>query len=1418
MSKSCKETTKKYKRLPPPQAVPFKGFDFAKIKSREPVARKLEEFLKKSRETKFFTVALIRAEWGEGKTDAYERYIKPQAEKRGDYAYLVSTSTIVNKLSKADILFPIGPPESVTLLTSIFYALKDELRARDEDDSLLPDHQEYKDPLHYIQKVLQNHLSEKTDKRMYLFVDEFEEILIHSSDIQKKILSGIKELINGQLKMVHEGGFFAGQLHVILACTPYAYNIIREDVELAQIFGSFASRISPNLIDLPQINKREAFQFLIDILRFSYEGTLPHPLPIKSSGILNGIYTVSQKSLRALVQLLTDLLSVASLNGELRIIDYEHFLNTLRGKEIGIYGGSTKCVDDELLIKTEAALRNIRDYGKECTSLFRLLVGEYKAFSIEEIRQRLGIIGDQDVHNYVEIINQELKKIGIERAITRLQPLREDKNIEEVIDVLKPVEKEIVLPKSRISIDKFEDETIFFEIDSKGNLLTFMFLPREMEETQRIFDISDDEAEYLQRKLSNYFVPIAQKRHFALSRELTDQLFPSLTWMLIDFVIDRSKRMNLWREAMKNFSDMVSPLRDGMIETLNKSDKFNITLSSDSFNLNYTLSSGIQVALPTAFYTTTTRVNMNDIKNLRELLDREKPSLILLVHVGGIDDDASNELNLMPKVMPIHIKLVRAQQLIVLSLARKRGIEINDKLAESRLREMLYELEFGRKFDSWLEKCRKEGLLIEDLKKAYGESDRSLAQAMTYYTGTIDEEVTLQRVFEEAMKLQSFTLYGTREVSFAPLDIETIEKFSEYHHDLLSNEFLKDRGKGKVQVTFNPIEQKIVGAIGKTRISIRELKRKFIVFAQNKGIFEQVYLPILRSKGLIQVGKEEVIRVDKKGIEQRVRKKFKDYSDTITEKRKQPWWSYAHICNSKERADRVIMLDNFDQYLRKLRQKLDTPSITYNDEVSLRLMCLLDILLDHFNATLEPRVSKAWNRGRSIINEALEKKNEIESILDRLLEDYNRFCEKTYARNDVDDYVNLKAYHERLDKVGKKEYSLQDIEKGLDVLATQFRALRKYEGVPRYFYFGRPEEEASYFNYKVYELERTLGAFSKRFEEVKKKCDEILRKRERITNVGNQIKARLFQYAIDKAYKVSFALHDNLVQCQMMPIRAKPLTRLSLDDVKGFFEEFDTALNEFDRKVSTSLTYLNLILSKEKTIILMKDNILRKAENTKKFFETEGKLFSEASAILSEVTRMTSEYDQLVIDVQGLGKTPLNIDQLNERAKGMEANLGEIMSFFNGLEQRLQDLYKESVEVLETYKENVERFLKVLKEARTDVTMLGRAFDATISEAIEGIRKLSLGKEISITWKEIWEDLERIKHKLFNEVKNVLSEDEFNVLFTVVDASTKKEWLDTSGLIQQIVSDFGKSEKEAKDLIDTLINKQLLKPGVSLPI
>ena len=63
---------------------------------------------------------------------------------------------------------------------------------------------------------------------------------------------------------------------------------------------------------------------------------------------------------------------------------------------------------------------------------------------------------------------------------------------------------------------------------------------------------------------------------------------------------------------------------------------------------------------------------------------------------------------------------------------------------------------------------------------------------------------------------------------------------------------------------------------------------------------------------------------------------------------------------------------------------------------------------------------------------------------------------------------------------------------------------------------------------------------------------------------------------------------------------------------------------------------------------------------------------------------------------------------------------------------------------------------------------------------------------------------------MFDEVKNVLSEDEFNALFAPINSSTKEKWLYVSALAAHRFSGFGKTDKEAKDLVEALINKQIL--------
>ncbi len=1416
------EYTSKYVRPPPTHPVPFAGFKFAKIPSREPVERRLNQALKKTREATTLTVTIIRAEWGEGKTDAFERYIKPEVESHGDIAYLVSTSTIINKLSKASVLLPTSPPESVTLLSIIFYSIKDELIYRNEDCSRFPDENIHKDPYTYITKVLQNHLTAKTKKRMYIFIDEFEEILIHPPEVQKKFLSGLKELINGQLKIIHTDGEFQGCVHFFIACTPYAYNRLKEDVALKEIFGSISSRIGTNIIDLPQISRNEAIQFLLDILRYCYNGKLPTPLPIKNAGVLNGISTISQRNLRPMIQFIGELLNAASTDDKLAVIDYQIFIDTMRGREISVFGETTSCIDDDLLTKIERTLLNVKIYGTKCLELFKLLAGELKPFSLQEIETRLGLEGGQ-IHSLVEIINQELSKILIPKAISRLMPLKDGKDINEAIDSLNPVENSILLSHNKIPLNKFYEEFVHYEVDENGRIKPILVIPKDDDEILRAFEIFEDvrideeDVKFLKRKLEKFLEPFAKDTKFMLSKELSLQLFPSPVISQIDFIEDRQKRMGLWREAIKNFADMGRALRDGFIEVINSSEEFKISGVHDAYTLKCYLQPGIETAVSVAIYASTIGININDVERIKDILRKEKVDLLLLLYVGTMDEDASEELSNIPRVLVIQLKTIRAQQLIALSLARDRGFKVNDKILKGKLELIYHEVGFFKLFSNWMETCKNQGILITDLIKTSGEKDKDLADAMVYYLEKIGQRLTFQSVYEHVEQLRSFTIYGTK-APFCPFDVEKPEDLKIYQKDLVANGFIKEYGDGTLEILLTPVEQKILELVKRDINTIEEIKSNLIIIAQNKDLVEQVYLPILESKGLLIIEKNNIKLVDLKDLENKTVKEFQVYCKKIEEMKNQ-YWDYSHICISKERESKVIMIEEFDNFLKQLWSQYENIEIKYNEELRARLFHLITALLKYFNEALYPTVYNAINKGREMVKQIDQCFEDAELKLSRILEDFNKYSDKKYTLKDIEEYNILLELKEDVQKRLSKVYTREEIEKEVDFLEnTIYRVTGKFEEYPKYFYFRKPPKEASYFNFKVYNIEQGLKQVESKKEEIADECDEILDCIDDSAEYHNEIGAKLTKYDISEVYKLSKVIFNLLKSCQVAPIKAPQLAFLSLKDVESFFRELFKTLKEYSSKIEVSLNIINDLIKNEKNLNSAKNIILSKISNLKGFFEgyeSETKIIEN---IASKIEEIDNKYKSICQSGQSLGENIKGIDEFNKVAREKLNELSDLIKLLDEIDDELKEICQERINHIEVYHSSITKMLDVLKEAGEDATALKKAFKQIAEDAIGYLNSLSLGNTVKVKWREIEEDLSSLKKQLLDRVKRILSEEEFEVLLLIVEKATTKRWLAFPEIIDDISSTLIKEPKQVSEIIERLADKKLLKKGISLPI
>ncbi|MCD6417830.1 hypothetical protein J7M00_03495, partial [bacterium] len=123
--------TRAFSRLPNVSGVHFEGFEDVTIESRSVVKKDIEDFIKYcKKDAKGTATRVILGEWGEGKTEAYYRFIVPLVKKQNDYAFFVSASTLANCYNdeKTIKLLRTTTLTALRFLVAIFKGIRDETK------------------------------------------------------------------------------------------------------------------------------------------------------------------------------------------------------------------------------------------------------------------------------------------------------------------------------------------------------------------------------------------------------------------------------------------------------------------------------------------------------------------------------------------------------------------------------------------------------------------------------------------------------------------------------------------------------------------------------------------------------------------------------------------------------------------------------------------------------------------------------------------------------------------------------------------------------------------------------------------------------------------------------------------------------------------------------------------------------------------------------------------------------------------------------------------------------------------------------------------------------------------------------------------------------------------------------------------
>ena len=1428
------EVTEKFKRLPPLAGIPFVGFDFARIESREPIAGQLRSyidyFIDKATSP---TVQVIIGEWGEGKTEVFERYLKPEVESSGNYSYFVSASTVARSFAQVGMDSPLA---SVHFLGALFNAIRHETKS-----AKIPKFEKFLSTEEWLTAILETHASPQRGKgKIFIFIDELEDLIILDPDALKKILSGLKEIVNKQFKPTTEWGKYPGALCFFLLCTPDAYNKMQKDPDVAEVFGGWERRVRK--IKLQPVTKVEGIKFLFDLLRYAYKEEIPSPSPMKSSGILHTLQAIGQGNLGALVTLFTILLNNASLNeNQMRVITGEWLLDSLCNENISIHGGSARCVEKGTLSEIEGVLEDKNNKGK---ALFRLLAGELKPFSESELKERLELPTEDDALQLVKDVIFKLENAGIPNGFIRLLRFKQGISFKEVCQNLREEIKE-----NEIRIDNFNRKLIDFEddltyVDLKDNVLTTgLFFPWDAGMIQAFFEgTSPESCKRIQHRLRD--IVDGSKFYYTLSNTLITRLFPTPVPVGLEFIKDRDLRLKLWRDATTRFPDLFRENMPQAILSLIKCiDLFE--LQPDGFRqlrngASTTIREKVSKAAVSSYWCAHYGdIGAQDIKRIYNDIQDVKPvHLIMLFHIGelteeGEDEIVARELESHLLRVPLHTNLTK--QLIIAYKSRK---DYEGKLDEkvfndSTTRILRTEIEIDSRLTNWLEEGVKTGLVIRDIKRGTARSEKDLADALKFYINSCGLRGTPEEIYKENTELLGLIPFGQR-VGFAP-DIESCEQFRKYTSDLISNRFVRETPEGRIESITSPSEQRILDIIQKEgTLSGKEIENYFVICAEAKNIVQDLYLDVLKHKGLIKERNNLFTIASRQKILTEAEEKYKSIQAILdTRKSDAEWQTFAHIFVTKQRASRLITIDQLHSSLERFYQSIQKIPQQDTDNVLLQRANLLCVLIEYSKDNLLPKINGAIAKAKQIRSATIEKVEDCEANLENLIRDYNKWLRANATASNLKEYRDLETGKAQLIQICKTPLSREELEQqgkllGKKGVQSSYQCDRegyvtKLEVGEGLFSFRRWQERDAFFNIRLLQLEQEAGNLESKVEQCNNRINSIKQIIEELDIGGDEARSKLLAIRIGEDCKISKTFYEFLmtdvtaVQQQdsaatnerktIQPV----LTLRSIEDdlknrlrpLKMRWQKVDAAINTFEDLLNSEYAFLTA----DKDCSIIQERLAIQAD-VNEYASAIEQFGSEVQNLQKSYVALEAELSKK-LDVEGL----LSINVIDKIKTKLEQGAVQLQN----IQEELNNIWPRYIGKCRDFITIIHKTLKLVQKHSLDVNtqQLNEHCDMLSTELT------NITTDDSEVRMSMFEGSKaRIREETLELMKESLDKEHGLILISVIEKSesSQEKWFDEISLVGEISTVVKRPKGEVRRMLRSLIEKGYLNVGISIPI
>lgn len=1409
------ETTKNFVRYPPITGVSFSGNDEIIIESRSEIEKEIKDFINYCRDNAEGVAArFILGEWGEGKTDTYERLIKPEITSSSDYLFFLSASRLKNSYENESVMnfakFSLFEPDR--LLTHLFNVIK----ASPETKDLIPEMKT--NPKSFLNNSLES-LLKNNNKRIFIFIDEFEELLLYPKTLQK-VISGIKEAINGdfEVESLAENGKYKARLHFFVSCTPDAYYKIQVTHDF--IMPGFDRRVGK--IRLTQITKEEGLKYLVGLLKYSYTSNekieLPQKLPISNLSVFNTLLRVSQRNMGNLTSLFTEIFKSLVNNDKLEILNYSKMLNLLKKHEITAYGGQTPCIDNNFdrIIKYLNETSRTND-GKECKEIFQLLIGELRPILINEISKT--VYKDEDhVEKLVNTINNEIKENDkIERSIIKVAPLEGDKNIDDLVYLLTEQEyikdhKTFNIPSIKFSepIEKFKERIIFYDLNEDAELIPKVFLPINKEDTKAIFDdlIDNDGAS----ELNKIFTKIISNEVAYLANEsILNLIYPTPIPLDTAYFSNEEEKLKLWRYLSHNLNDEYEKnILEAFYIFMSESEVFKLDKNNSNIKLiDPETNSKINIKL----LLVNGDVKVQDITKANEMLNKDfATNLVLILHNGEFSQEAYEALSIKSlgpedkyQIMGIQLHHSIAKKILFgyKSLTEYKEY-IDEDLFKGVCREKIEELNLKGKIKEWLEYQEKEGLVINQIKLKNSPNAKTFADGLKLYLN-YDGSHSPEEIYNLNMNgILLYKKYGGK--GFIASDFEDgPNEITKVSFDLKENGFLGEND-GKYYVTTNPVENKIYEFINNKggTVSLKDLKSYFIIRDRNDRAFQDVFVNILKYKGIIkQSGKSDpILKIS--NVEEAIEdltNSFEVYKNNVNNDN---FKRFGHYYVRKLRASKLILFEEFDSFL----------TTTYKEANSSNDLLKINIcskILENFNKNFLISINAAAISAPTIINDIDDIKSDLDDSLGNIIKKSVLWIKFDLNKNDIVEYKGLLEDFDEINELYMKKFSKDELLIEIEKLESKFK--REYpdeykQKLLEIFGFSKDNDTKPYYNIKIYLLDQKKNKFTLKASEIRQNLDKIDSKFDLIGDRKIELEGRLekIKKTVSKENKLAFYMYKQLETANISPDTSVKSAAGTIDLI-SLLKSSEESLKIIGDRTGLVIKFTDLIEKINIAEINFLSNLNGKKEDHliyKKICDT--KNFDEdVKKLKDEINELQNKYDE--IDMEELRK---DID----KRKRLISILKEWSDL---LEIRSEAISLEWEKYQNDNRKSMDKIIKTLDilETKEDINK------DKISYIMYGIQKFKQNTKVKLLESEhTATELESIKENLNQQalslIGDYLTENERELLLNL--ESMKSKWITYDNIQSMAYDNLEMDKKSLENSLDGLVKKGYIQRGLFLTI